>query len=432
MLDCGVEHLRRWEDLSEVVRRDGTLIARGNGRSYGDAALNRNLTLSTLAMDRMVAFDAASGLLTCESGTLLSEILHTFAPRGWMPPVVPGTAAVTVGGMIAADVHGKNHHRDGSFGRYVESLTLLAGDGRTLRCTRTENRDAFLATVGGMGLTGVIVCASFRMKRIETGYLTAETVATPDLDTTMALFEDSAEWPYSVAWIDCLAQGAKAGRSLVSRAAFANLESLPPRLAHRPFGPANQARLAIPADVPVMLLDFAAKPFNALYYRSRRARSGPRLTHYGSYFFPLDRVAAWNRLYGRQGFLQFQCVVPKSESAAGLRRLLDCIATARDTSFLAVLKLLGSEGEGMMSFPMDGYTLALDIPLRNGTAELMRSLDAMTHEHGGRVYLAKDACSAPEHLRQGYPRHRHFQSVRAALAAGKPKFASALSERLAL
>ncbi len=432
VLDCEVEHLRRWDRLADLVRTERTLIARGNGRSYGDAALNQDRTLSMLAMDRMLAFDAETGVLTCEAGVLLCDILATFLPRGWMPPVVPGTASVTVGGMIAADVHGKNHHRDGSFGRHVESLELLAGDGEVRHCNRAENSTAFFATVGGMGLTGVIISASFRMKRVETGYLRSESFATADLDATMSLFEDSRDWPYSVAWIDCLAGSGKAGRSVLSRAAFADLSALPPRLADEPFGAGRRIALEVPDVMPGSLLGMSARSFNALYYGWGRARSGTKLVGYGSFFFPLDRLAEWNRLYGRPGFVQYQCVLPKSESASGLKRLLARLAAVRRGSFLAVLKLLGEEGEGMMSFPMEGYTLALDIPVRPGLAELMDALDEITHEHGGRVYLAKDACTSAAGLRAGYARLTEFQSARGTLAGHEPRFASALSERLGL
>lgn len=432
VVDCEVEHVRRWDRLAELVRGEGTLIARGNGRSYGDAALNPNRTLSMLAMDRMLAFDGATGMLTCEAGVLLSDILATFVPRGWMPPVVPGTASVTVGGMIAADVHGKNHHQDGSFGRHVESLELLPGDGDVLRCSRSHNPAAFFATIGGMGLTGVVVSASFRMKRVETGYLRSETFATADLDATMALFDDSRDWPYSVAWIDSLARGGRMGRSVLTRAAFVDRAALPPRFAAAPFAAGRHATLAVPDVVPSSLLGFSAKAFNALYYGLGRARSGSRLVDHGSYFFPLDRLAEWNRLYGAAGFVQYQCVLPKGESERGLRELLDCVAAAGQGSFLAVLKLLGEEGEGMMSFPMEGYTLALDIPVRPGLAEMMDALDEITHARGGRVYLAKDACSSPSRLSAGYQRLDAFRSIRDSLQGGDSKFASALSERLGL
>ena len=433
VLDCRMLRLHGREALPGLLGRGSALIARGNGRSYGDAALNPDLTLSMLAMDRMLAFDAATGLLTCEAGVLLADVLDTFVPRGWFPAVVPGTKLVTVGGMIAADVHGKNHHRSGSFGAHVESLTLVPADGEPRTCSRAANRDLFRATVGGMGLTGVIVEASFRLQPVETAWVMAETVATRDLDETMAVFETSQSWPCSVAWIDCLARGAKLGRSLVERGAFMARGDLPARLARDPLRPAPAGRLAIPFDAPSGLLNRASiGGFNALYHWRGRAHGEPRPVHFDPFFFPLDRIEGWNRLYGRRGFVQYQCVLPKAESAAGLAALLARVAAAGQGSFLAVLKLLGPGGDGLLSFPMEGYTLALDFPMRKGTLALLDALDVITHRHGGRVYLAKDARCAPERLRQGYPRHGAFEAVRSEAAGAPLRFASALSGRLAL
>ena len=433
VLDCRVERLREGEALPALLRRGDTLIARGNGRSYGDAALNPDLTLSMLGMDRMQAFDAKTGLLTCEAGVLLADILDTFVPRGWFPPVVPGTRFVTVGGMIAADVHGKNHHRDGSFGAHVESLVLATADGEVRTCSRTEHAGLFRATVGGMGLTGVILSASFRLQPIETVFVMEETLATQDLDETMTLFETSHEWPWSVAWLDCLAQGAKLGRAAMMRGAFMDRAALPSRLASDPLRPAPAGKLAVPIDAPSVLLNrFSIGLFNELYYRRVRARAGTRLVHFDSFFFPQDRVRAWNRLYGRRGFVQHQCVLPKSGGLSGITALLERMAAGGQGSFLAVLKLFGPAGDGLMSFPMEGHTLALDFPMRNGTLALLDELDEIVHRHGGRVYLAKDARCAPERIREGYPRLDAFKAVRAETAGAQPGFASALSRRLEL
>ena len=436
VLECRLERLRRGEGLPALLRRSTTLIARGDGRSYGDAALNPDFTLSMLAMDRMQQFDAGTGRLSCEAGVRLADVLETFVPRGWFPPVVPGTKFVTVGGMIAADVHGKNHHRDGTFGAHVESLTLATADGGIRECSRTENAGLFRATLGGMGLTGVILSARFRLRPIETAFVMAETLVARDLDEALALFEASSAWPCSVAWIDCLARGAKLGRAVVTRGAFMERGALPPRLATAPFRPAPAGRLRVPADVPPVLLNRVSTGFfNELYHRRGRghARAGARPVHLDRFFFPLDRIEAWNRLYGRKGFVQYQCVLPKSESAAGLAALLERVAAAGRGSFLAVLKLFGPAGEGLMSFPMEGCTLALDFPMRPCPLALLDALDEITHRHGGRVYLAKDARCAPERIREGYPRRGAFEAIREEAAAGAPpRFASGLSRRLAL
>ena len=433
VIDCCTASLHGRGDLGEVLARRGTLIARGQGRSYGDAALNRDLTLSMTGLGRLQAFDADTGLLTCEAGVGLDDILRTFVPRGWFPPVVPGTKFVTVGGLIAADVHGKNHHRDGTFGAHVESLTLATAGNEVRACSRAQDADLFRATLGGMGLTGVILSASFRLQTIETAFVLAETVATGDLDETMAVFEASHGWPYSVAWIDCLARGRKLGRGLVSRGAPMRRRALPPSLASHPLRPAAERTLRVRAEAPSFLLNrVSIGLFNGLYYRRGRARAGPRTVHFDPFFFPLDRIDDWNRLYGRRGFVQYQCVLPAGESAAGLSALLGCIATAGQGSFLAVLKRFGPAGEGLLSFPMEGYTLALDFPLRRGTLALVDALDSITHAYGGRVYLAKDACCRPERIREGYPQLAAFDTIRM-MTAGEPrKFSSELSLRLGL
>ena len=433
VLDCRMERLRRGEDLHELFDRNETLIARGNGRSYGDAALNPDLTLSMLSMDRLQAFDSATGLLTCEAGVLLADILATFVPRGWFPPVVPGTRFVTVGGMIAADVHGKNHHRDGTFGAHVESLTLATAGGEVRECSHAKNADLFRATLGGMGLTGVILSACFRLRPIETAWLMEETLATRDLDETMASLEESGDWPFSVAWIDWSASRSRLGRALISRATPAALASLPAELASDPLRPAPAVRWSVPADAPSVVLNrLSIELFHRLYYRRGRARTGVRTVHFCPFFFPLDRVGAWNRLYGRRGFVQYQCVLPRAESGAGIRALLQCVAAAGQGSFLAVIKLLGPAGDGLMSFPMEGYTLSLDFPMRPRTLALLDALDEITHAHGGRVYLAKDARCTAQRVRQGYPRIGAFEAVRVEAAGARSRFASALSRRLLL
>lgn len=430
--DCRVERFGGQRNLPDLLQRTPTLIARGNGRSYGDAAVNTDLTLSMLGADRILGFDSQTGLLQCEAGVLLDDILRTFVPRGWFPPVVPGTRFVTVGGLIAADVHGKNHHHAGTFGAHVESLTLAVASGEVLECSRTANADLLRATIGGMGLTGLILSAAFRMLPIETAYVLQEVLPAGNLDEAMAQFEASRDWPYSVAWLDTLAGGRALGRGLVMRGRPLERRALPAPLARDPLRAAPGRLLTVPCDAPSALLNrVSIGMFNALYYRLGRARGAARPVHFEPFFFPLDRIGAWNRLYGRRGFVQYQCVLPKAESR-GIAALLARIADAGQGSFLAVLKLLGPGRAGLLSFPMEGYTLALDFPLRDGTLALLDTLDAVTHAHGGRVYLAKDACCTPERVRQGYPEWDAFSAVRAAAAGPAPRFASGLSQRLAL
>lgn len=428
--ECRLATLR-CEDQFTGQFGTGSLIARGNGRSYGDAALNPDLTLSMLAMDRLLSFDPETGLLDCQAGVLLADLLSTFAPRGWFPPVVPGTAQVTVGGMIAADVHGKNHHRDGSFGNHVESLRLATGDGEVLTCSRDENPDLFRATIGGMGLTGVVLSASFRMVRIESEVLRTETLATRDLNATMETLAASDDSRFSVAWIDGSAGGGALGRGLVSRGDFTVPDAIPARTLAR--SRSAQRQLPVPVfPVSLTLNALSVRSFNSLYNRVGTRRSGTRFAHYRSFFFPLDRILGWNRLYGRRGFVQYQCVLPTSQSPQGVRAILEHVEASGHLAYLAVLKLLGPEGEGLLSFPMPGYTLALDFPMRPGTLDLLDSLDEITTAHGGRVYLAKDARCRPDRVREGYPNLGLFSDVRSAKADATSRFSSLLSRRLQL
>ena len=427
VLDCRLERLREAAELRALAAGSDTLIARGAGRSYGDAALNPDLTLSLLPLDRMQAFDPATGLLTCESGVLLADILQTFVPRGWFPPVVPGTRFVTVGGMIAADVHGKNHHRDGSFGAHVEALTLACADGAIRECSRAAHADLFRATVGGLGLTGVILSARLRLQPVASAFVRQETLPARDLDETLDRFEESREWPFSAAWIDGLAGAARRGRALLTRGRFLERSALPaPAALAWPAAAARRPRVAV--DAPAALLNrISVGLFNALRYR-RGSAGGVRTVHGERFFFPLDGLEHWNRLYGRRGFVQYQCVLPRGASAAGIAALLD--RSAGQGPFLAVMKLLGAAGEGLMSFPMDGHTLSLDFPLRRGTLRLLDELDEITHGCGGRVYLAKDARCAPRRVEEGYPGYAAFRALRQAGALHR--YASALSQRLSL
>jgi FAD/FMN-containing dehydrogenase len=406
----------------------GGLIARGNGRAYGDAAINRETTLSMLDCDRILAFSPEDGRLTCEAGTLLSDIIALFVPKGWFPPVTPGTKFVTVGGMVAADVHGKNHHKVGSFGHHVESFDLATGAG-VFFCSPSENADLFAATLGGMGLTGVILRVTFRLMPIETAFIRQETVRARNLDAAMSLFEESLDWTYSVAWIDCLARGDSLGRSLLYRGEHARLDELPADLRAAPLYPPAKRKLSVPLDLPSWTLNrYSVGLFNALYYG--KGKPGTALIDYDTFFYPLDAILNWNRIYGGAGFTQYQCVLPKAASPAGLRLLLDRIARSGGGSFLAVLKLFGPQ-DGMMSFPMDGYTLALDFPASAATFNLLNELDAIVSDHGGRLYLAKDARAGAATIQRGYPALDHFRAIRGGVAA-QDCFFSLQSRRLAL
>ena len=428
VLDCRVENFRGARSLRRLFAAGGTLIARGAGHAYNDAALNPALTLSMLGRNRIGAFDPESGLLDCEAGVLLADILRAFAPRGWLPPVVPGTRFATVGGMIAADAHGRNHPARGSFGAHVESLVLATPDGEIHECGRASRPDLFRATLGGMGLTGAILSARLRLEPVETAFVAEETLAARGLDEALALLEASAAWPYRAAWLDWAARGAAFGRALVTRGKPLARAELPGRFVDAPLRLRPGRRFRVPAATPPGLLNrVSIAAFNALYFRRGRARAGVRPAPLDSFLFPLDSVAEWRRLYGPRGFVQYQCALPRRESAAGLAEVMESVAASPRRPFLAVLKPLGPEGEGLLSFPMEGHTLALDFPARGDTMALFDSLDALVHARGGRVYLAKDVSCAPERIRQGYPRLDAFLDVRAGIRSG---VASALSARL--
>lgn len=413
-------------DARTALAGHETLIARGNGRSYGDAALNPSCVLSTRRSDRILAFDPESGRVTVEAGLLLAELLEFAVPRGWFPPVMPGTKLVTVGGMIAADVHGKNHHVAGTFSRHVENFVLMMADGSIRRCAPGQSDRLFEATCGGMGLTGIILEATIRLMRIETGSLRQETLRARDFDAAMALCEESAGHTYSVAWIDCLERGSGLGRALIYRGEHAGRDDA----AAAPLAvPARRTR-RVPFDLPQLVLNpWSVRAFNALYYR--RARPGVALVDYETFFFPLDAILDWNRLYGRNGFTQHQCVIPKAASRAAIRAMLERVSESGYGSFLAVLKLFGGEGDGLLSFPREGYTLTLDFPLNTATLALLRELDAIVADHGGRIYLAKDARSDAAMMRSGYARLDSFKRVRDAVDPQR-KFASVQSRRLGL
>ncbi|WP_435170246.1 FAD-binding oxidoreductase [Falsirhodobacter sp. 1013] len=409
------------------------LVARGNGRAYGDAAIGTRVTLGALGLDRMKAFDPESGRLTVEAGVLLSDILAAFLPRGFFPPVVPGTKLVTVGGMIASDVHGKNHHRDGSFGDHVERLTLVLPSGEAVSCGPKDQPELFRATVGGMGLTGIITEATFRMRPVETGWIRQCSIVATNLAGALKALEDSAAATYSVAWIDCLARGANMGRSLIflgEHATRDEVASAQPEADLRP--QARAGRLSVPLDLPSLTLNKATvAAFNEVYFRRGSKKGGePFLTHWHPYFFPLDGVDRWNRIYGRRGFLQHQCVVPSTNAQAVLSEILERVSRSGKASFLAVLKKMGAAGS-LMSFPMEGYTLALDLRVTDDTFALLDDIDRIVVAAGGRLYLAKDARQSRQTFEAGYPNLGRFNDLRRAIGA-TGHMASHLSSRLGI
>ena len=421
--------------LAEAQRstalEDG-IIPRGNGRAYGDAAIGAVRTLDLTGLNRICAFDISRGLLTVEAGVLLADIIATFGPRGFFPAVVPGTRFVTVGGAIAADVHGKNHHRDGGFGDHVERFVLATPSGEALDVSRTHNSNLFAATVGGMGLTGAILQATLRLRRIETGWIKQRIVAAPHLDAALSALDAADDANYSVAWIDGLARGAQLGRSLVFVGEHANMSDLTAAEEKRPFPALTKPRFVMPVDLPPIVLNrYSVGAFNEAYFRLGARKAGqPQLIPVSPYFFPLDGVGSWNRIYGRHGFVQHQCVLPLSRAKDTLGEMLNRVAARGDASFLAVLKKLGASC-GLMSFPMPGYTLALDFAMRPGLLEFLDDLDKLVMNAGGRIYLAKDARQSRATFEAGYPNVENFRDIRRTVNPSG-SIRSRLSERLGL
>lgn len=390
------------------------VVARGLARSYGDAAQNAGgHVLDMTGSDRVLDVDLAAAEVEVEAGISLDRLMNLFVPLGMFVPVTAGTRYVTVGGAIAADIHGKNHHVAGSFSQHVRWLDLLTADGQVRRVSPESDPDLFWATAGGMGLTGVILRARVRMKPIETSRCLVDTDRTPDLDALMTLLAETDHlYDYSVAWIDCVAKGARMGRSVLTRGRFARRDELPQRKQADPLRYSGSVKLSVPDVFPPRLLNVATvSAFNELWYRKAPIRKRDQLQSIPTFFHPLDGVGAWNRIYGPHGFVQYQVTVPFGHEET-MRRVLERIATSGHASFLAVLKRFGEGNPGMLSYPSPGWTLALDIPVVGGLARLLDELDEQVVEVGGRTYLAKDSRVRPEVFARMYPRLEEFRAVR--------------------
>jgi FAD/FMN-containing dehydrogenase/putative flippase GtrA len=423
---------------AEAARLQSTLdgtVARGNGRAYGDAAIGAASCLCALGLDRFHHFDESDGRLAVEAGVLLSDIIAAFLPRGFFPPVVPGTKFVSVGGMVAADVHGKNHHGAGGFGDHVEAFDLALPDGQVSTCSRRENIDLFAATIGGMGLTGTILSATFRLLPLETAWIRQETVVARNLAESIAVLTARDEAPYSAAWIDCLATGESLGRSLVYLGRHASRSEVDALAGARGVRAATKPgrRLSVPVELPGFTLNrWSVAAFNEVYFRRGAATAGPPfLTRIEPFFFPLDGVLNWNRIYGRRGFLQHQSVIDARHAEAAIGEILTHFARRGNASFLAVLKKLGPAARGLLSFPSPGFTLALDVAIDRGVFDFLDEIDKIVVAAGGRIYLAEDARQSRTTFAAGYPNLEKFRTIRRQIGADR-RIASRLSDRLGI
>lgn len=375
----------------------------GNGRSYGDSAISENI-IDIKPLNYFISFNDTNGLLNVESGVLLSEILEVFVRKGWFLKVVPGTKYITVGGAIAADIHGKNHHIDGCFSNTLHSFRLMLPNGSIKECSQTENVELYRATCGGMGLTGFILDVKLYLKKIKSVYLNQTTFKASNLQDLYKAFDDYHEMPYSVAWIDCLAKKEKIGRGIFMGGSFCNDGLLEYK---------KGKKINIPFNFPSFSLNqTTVRAFNWFYYNKTLNRVSKSRIHFDNFFFPLDSIQNWNRIYGKNGFTQYQFILPKKNSFEGMSKILNKISQSGMGSFLAVLKLYGENNKNYLSFPIKGHSLALDFKIQKKLFPLLDELDTIVNNHKGRIYLAKDVRIKRKEFQKGYPDLDKFMEIR--------------------
>ena len=407
--------------LELITKQENSVLARGMGRSYGDSASALNV-LQTTYINHFIEFDKVTGKLTAEAGITLREILEVIVSSGWFLPVTPGTSYVTLGGAIASDVHGKNHHSAGTFGQHVKSLSMLLGTGEVVTASPQHYADLFHATRGGMGLTGIIMCATIQLLPIKSSLISQKTIKADCIEAACEAFESNSDANYSVAWIDCLSKGKSLGRSVIMLGEHAEQGGLNIDI---------RQKVSVPFSAPPALLNsLTMKAFNTAYWHKSKHKVS-QTVGIMPYFYPLDAVGNWNKLYGKKGFVQFQCVVPKKDGVANMRKLLTEISNSGEGSFLAVLKQFGTANENLLSFPMEGYTLALDFKASETAIKTVKKLEDMVVDMGGRLYLTKDAVMQENTFKATYPNWEKFEEVREKYGA-VGKFSSAQSKRIGL
>ena len=407
--------------LCAAVKLEENLIARGMGRSYGDSA-NASRVLQTMYIDHFIEFDNTTGKFTAEAGITLLDILKLVVPKGWFLPVTPGTSYVTLGGAIASDVHGKNHHIAGTFGQHVTSLNLVLGTGEIITASKNENADLFHATCGGMGLTGIIISATIQLLPIQSSFINKKTIKAECIEATYEALDSNSNTSYSVAWIDCLSKGKSLGRSVLSLGEHAEQGKLEINF---------KQTVSVPFATPSVLLNnLTMKAFNTFCWHKSKHNQN-QTTSLMHFFYPLDALGKWNKLYGKQGFIQFQCVVPKESGVANMRKLLTEISNSGESSFLAVLKQFGQANDNLLSFPIEGYTLALDFKLSASVIKTVSRLEAMVVDMGGRLNLTKDAIMQEKTFKRTYLNWEKFEDIREKYGA-IGKFSSSQSKRIGL
>ncbi len=419
------------DTLRDLVRQADSVIPRGNGRCYGDSALAHQV-ISTLHYNKFLAFDEEQGIIHCQAGVLLSEVVAVIVPRGWFLPVTPGTKLITVGGAIGSDVHGKSQHKAGNFSDHVLEMEIMLSDGTIVKCSKEENTDLFWTTAGGMGLTGVILNAKLALIPIETAYIREETIKAKNLEHLLDVYEQSEEWGYSLAWIDCLARGRNMGRGVLMRGEHAKMSDLTTDAQRQnPLRLKKGKRLNVPLNFPNFAVNtLSMRIFNTLYYTKFPNGRHAAIVDFDTFFYPLDGIANWNRIYGKQGFTQYQFILPKAESRVGLRKILKKISDHGQGSFVSVLKMYDKQNS-YLPFAMKGYSLALDFPIKPGLFDFLDELDDLVLEHGGRLYLTKDVRMKKEMFMQSYPGVETFIDNVKALNHGA-KFRSFQSDRVGI
>ena len=412
----------REESLKEIVNKHDKLIPYGNGRSYGDSALN-NRIIKVKENNYFINFNKKSGLLHVQAGVLLSEILELFVSKGWFLKITPGTKLITIGGAIASDIHGKNHHVEGCFSECIEEFRIITATGEVITCSQESTPELFKATCGGMGLTGVILDAKIYLKKINSQYIDQTTIKTKNLKETFESFEKYAHKPYSVAWIDCLAKKDDIGKCLLMVGDFLDDGELNYQV---------KKQKSIPFNFPSFTLNnWTVRAFNWLYYNRIRKSVSKQKVEIDTFFYPLDAIGNWNRIYGKNGFTQYQFILPKETSYKGLEEILKTISDSGKGSFLAVLKLYGKANDNWLSFPIEGYSLALDFKIEKGLFELLDKLDEIVVKYKGRIYLTKDVRVNKETFEKGYPQIDTFRAYRKKNKMDK-KFQSLQSERVGI